>query len=134
MKRWVGFLIVFLMGLAVGIAGAILVPKTAGRYLPVGKEVVVEGEVVRKLKEQDRLLLTVRTGEGTLLATFKKRVTEIDLLVSERDLLALAIRRYEPFVDDPSIRRVRKPEGATPSTDQPAEPAASPGKDGGAPR
>ncbi|HLC41209.1 MAG TPA: hypothetical protein VJO34_06215 [Methylomirabilota bacterium] len=132
MKRWLVVLLIFLVGIAVGIAGTVLVPRAAGRYLPVGKGVVVEGEVVRKLKEQDRLLLTVRTELGTLLATFRKRVTEIDLLVSEGDLLALAIRRYEPFVDDPTIDRVRKLGEATPGTPPaPLPPPQPPAKEQG---
>ncbi len=57
---------------------------------------------------RDRLLLTVQTSQGSFLVTFKKKVAEIDLLVQQGDTLTLALRRYEPFVDEPAIERVRR--------------------------
>ena len=131
MRAWVIGLSL-LIGIALGIAGTILAPQVAGPYLPESfraKKEVVEGEVERKLREQDRLLLTVQTSQGTvLLATFKKKVAEIDLLVQKGDTLTLALRRYEPFVEDPAIERVRKPEAAA----QPKGVGPSPAATGGA--
>ena len=111
MKTW---LIVFtlLAGIALGVAGTIFAPEVAGPYLPeafrVKKAETVDGEVVRKLREGERLLLTVQTSQGSVLATFKKKVAEIDLLVQQGDTITLALGRYEPFVEDPAIERVRK--------------------------
>lgn len=106
--------LILLIGIALGVAGAIYGPQLAGPYLPEGflvkKPETVEGEVVRKQREGDRLLLTVQTSQGTVLATFKKKVSEIDLLVQQGDTLTLALTRYEPFVEDPAIDRVRKQE------------------------
>ncbi|MBF8261890.1 MAG: hypothetical protein HW376_1419 [candidate division NC10 bacterium] len=110
MKAWV-IVLILLIGVALGVSGTILAPKLAGPYLPESfraKAEVVEGEVDRKLREQDRLLLTVQTSQGTVLATFKQKVAEIDLLVQKGDTVTLALRRYEPFVEDPAIERVRK--------------------------
>ncbi len=129
MRAWVIGLSL-LIGIALGIAGTILAPQVAGPYLPESfrtKKEVVEGEVERKLREQDRLLLTVQTSQGTVLAIFKKKVAEIDLLVQKGDTLTLALRRYEPFVEDPSIERVRKPEAAA----QPKGVGPSPAATGG---
>lgn len=112
MKLWLSILIL-LVGIALGVTGTLLAPQFAGQYLPgvfQTKPQVVEGEVERKLREQDRLLLTVQTSQGTVLATFKKKVAEIDLLVQKGDTLTFVLRRYEPFVEDPTIERVRKPE------------------------
>ncbi len=127
MKTWM-IVLILLIGIAFGVSGTILAPRLAGPYLPESfraKTEVVEGEVERKLREQDRLLLTVQTSQGTVLATFKQKVAEIDLLVQKGDTLTLALRRYEPFVQDPTIERVRKQEAAKP---EPAkqEPAPRP--------
>jgi hypothetical protein len=101
----------FLVGVAVGVTLTILAPRVAGQYLPEavrGKVELLEGEVTRKLREPDRLLLTVVTPQGAVLATFKRQLTEIDLLVEQGDVVTLGVRRVDPFVDDPVIRRVRK--------------------------
>ena len=109
-------LIVFilLIGIALGVVGTIFGPDVAGPYLPEtfrGKKTeTIDGEVVRKLREGDRLLLTVQTSQGSFLVTFKKKVAEIDLLVQQGDTVTLALSRYEPFVEEPAILRVRKQE------------------------
>ena len=111
MKGTLVFLI-FLVGIAVGIGGTMVAPDMVGPYLPaalrVNKTVTVEGEVIRKVREGDHLLLTVQTTQGTVLATFRKKVAEIELLVQQGDTLTLTVSRYEPFVSDPAIERVRK--------------------------
>ena len=111
MKGTLIFLI-FLVGIAVGIGGTMVAPDMVGPYLPaalkVNKTVTVEGEVIRKVREGDHLLLTVQTTQGTVLATFRKKVAEIELLVQQGDTLTLTVSRYEPFVSDPAIERVRK--------------------------
>jgi hypothetical protein len=111
MKGTLIFLI-FLVGIAVGIGGTMVAPDMVAPYLPaalkVNKTVTVEGEVIRKVREGDHLLLTVQTTQGTVLATFRKKVAEIELLVQQGDTLTLTVSRYEPFVSDPAIERVRK--------------------------
>lgn len=105
-----GFLL-FLLGLAVGVAGALLAPRYLGPYLPAairGDGERVEGEVLGKLRDGERLLLTVETPQGAVLATFRERVAEIDLLVEEGDSVALGLGRYRPFIEDPEVEGVRK--------------------------
>ena len=112
MKLWRDAL-VFLVGLAVGVALVLIGPRVAGPYLPDalrGKAEIVEGEVARKLREQDRLLVTVVTARGAMLVTFRQKVSEVDLLVGEGDKLTLRVRRFEPFLEDPAIQSVRKKE------------------------
>ncbi len=108
--------LILLAGIALGVGGTILAPDVADPYLSdafrVKKAETVDGEVVQKLREGERLRLTVQTTQGSVLATFKKKVPEIDLLVQQGDTVTLALGRYEPFVEDPSIERVRKQEPA----------------------
>ena len=94
----------FLGGLAIGVIGTVLAPRFLGPYLPRairGKAEPVEGTVVAKQREPERLLLTVLTPQGALLATFKERVAETALLVEVGDSVTLILPRYEPFVEGP---------------------------------
>ena len=115
MKPWL-IILTLLVGMLLGVGGTVFGPEVAAPYLPeafqVKKPENVTGEVMLKLREGDRVLLTVQTSQGTVLATFKKKVAEIDLLVQEGDALTLALSRYEPFAEDPAIERVRKQEAA----------------------
>lgn len=104
-------LLAFLLGVALGAAVALFAPRFLGPYLPAsiaGGGETVEGEVLGKRLEGERLLLTVETPRGAVLATFRDRVAEIDLLVEEGDSVALGLGRYRPFVDDPDVEGVRK--------------------------
>jgi hypothetical protein len=107
-------LLILLVGVALGVVGTIFAPDVAGPYLPeafrVKKSATIDGEVMRKQREGERLLLAVQTAQGAILVTFKKKVAEIDLLVQQGDIVTLGLSRYEPFVDEPAIERVRKQE------------------------
>lgn len=112
---------VLLVGAAVGVVGALVIPDLARRHLPesiVGSGPGVAGTVIDKERGSDQLLLTVETRDGVVLVTFKKRVPEIDLLVQRGDRVTLDLGAYEPFVEDPKIRRVRKPEPETVGSSQ----------------
>jgi len=105
----------FVFGLAVGIAGTIFLPNYVRPYLPewvMGKAIVVKGTVTAKQKKEKVLLLTVNTPEGALLATFNKKVDEISLLVSEKDIIEFTLPKYTPFIDDPKIIRIVKEQQA----------------------
>lgn len=106
-RRWPWFL----AGLVLGALGAIFGPDLAAPYLP---EVLrpgleeVRGPVLGKRIEGERLLLTVDTERGAVLATFRQRVPEIDLLVDEGDTITLGLGEYAPLVEDPVLAAVRK--------------------------
>jgi hypothetical protein len=76
----------------------------------------LEGIVTHKQRDQDRLLMTVTTQDGTILATFRQQVAEIDLLVEEQDSITLDVRQYEPFVNDPLVLKVNKQVPQLPSS------------------
>ncbi len=116
----------FIFGLALGILGAIFLPNYVRPYIPewvTGKAVVVKGTVTAKLKKDDALLLTVDTPDGVLLATFKRKVDEINLLINEKDSIEFTLPKYMPFIDDPKIIRVVKEQQAAPEPVPEAKPA-----------
>ena len=118
----------FVFGLALGILCMIYLPKYVRPYLPeslVGKETVVKGTVKAKEKKGAVLLLTMNMPEGALLATFEKKVDEINLLINEKDEVYFILPKYMPFIDDPKIIRVVKEQQAVPA---PAEAATAPAR------
>ena len=122
-----GMVIAFLIGLLVGAVGAAVAQPLLGRRLPEavrGKYESLEGPVAAKQQQGDRLLLTVSTQAGAILATFKKRVDEINLLVEVGDTVAFDVPGYQPFMQNPDITRVAKPRARPAKTEPPeAEPA-----------
>lgn len=117
-----GGIIIFLIGLLLGVLATVFAPRYLGDYLPGsigGKDANVTGVVTRKLAEDTRLLLTVVTDSGAVLATFTDRKAEIDLLVEEGDSVTFSLAAYSPFVDDPRVGRVAKPGRDAGATRQP---------------
>ncbi len=126
-------IVVLAVGLALGVGAALVGPKFARRYLPesiVGSMEGVEGKVLAKGRDGDRLLVTVETAEGATLITFKRRVPEIDLLVEVGDIITLGLARYEPFVQDPAIQRVRKRDQLAPEANPTPAPMTAPADTG----
>jgi hypothetical protein len=125
-------LVPFLFGIIFGILCVIYLPKYVRPYLPesiMGKETVVKGTVAAKEKKGDVLLLTVSTPEGALLATFKKKAGEVNLLINEKDEIQFTLPKYTPFIEDPKIIRVVKEQQTVPTpTEVPAAPAKPEGK------
>jgi len=121
----------FLFGLILGILGAVFLPNYVRPYIPewmTGKAVVVvKGTVAAKQKKENALLLTVDTPEGVLLATFTKKVDEINLLINEKDTIEFTLPKYMPLIDDPRIIRVVKEQ--QPAAPEPA-PVAKPKEQG----
>ena len=117
----------FILGLLLGILGTIYLPNYVRPYIPewvTGKAaVVVKGTVTAKQKKENVLLLTVDTSEGVLLATFTKKVDEINLLINEKDSLEFTLPKYMPFIDDPKIIRVVKEQQPAPGPALEAKPA-----------
>ncbi|MFQ5329684.1 MAG: hypothetical protein ACE5D4_06830 [Thermodesulfobacteriota bacterium] len=113
MTRWL-FIVTFVVGLVLGIGSTYFAPDLLGPYLPSilqRKGELVRGNVVAEQEKVPWLLLTINTPQGAILATFKEKVDEIALLVEVGDQIELFLRKYEPFVEDPRINRVRKGEG-----------------------
>lgn len=123
MKSLIVYAALLLLGVGLGLGAPFFVSQYAQPYLPKFLQETVHpltGTVTHKERQQDRLLMTVTTQDGTILATFQKQVPEIDLLVEEQDSVTLDVKQYEPFVTDPPVIKVNKliqqvPEPAQPS-------------------
>lgn len=114
-------LLILLLGILVGLGVGVLFPTVRERLTPASlKASPTEGVVADKRREEDRLLLTLVTADGSVLATFTQRVSEIDLLVAKGDTVSLSLGGYRPFVEEPEIQRVMK---APPPPEQPPTPA-----------
>lgn len=101
--------VAFVIGVLGGVLGAVLLPRLLHPYLPAalrGEKQVLEGVVIAKGAEGGRLLITLSTSQGTMLATFTEETAKIDLLVRAGDTLSLGAREYSPFIENPRIVRV----------------------------
>lgn len=106
-RRWLWLVV----GIVVGVVGTLFLPSLLAPYLPAALQPdrqEVRGLVLEKSREADRLLLTVESERGAMLATFSEQVAELDLLVAQGDSVTLSLGAYRPFVDDPSVMGVRK--------------------------
>lgn len=128
-SRWWLWLVA---GLVLGVAGTLFLPSLVAPYLPAvlrPDRQEVRGLVLQKSVEDDRLLLTVESERGSMLATFREQVAELDLLVAEGDSITLGLGEYRPFVDDPSVQGVRRTPGSPARRPTPTDSAAGSGGD-----
>src|SRR5262249_18511244 len=124
-RGWVILLVTFLVGVAVGIGAANRGPALIAPYLPkavsgVGKE--IEGEIVRKQRDGNRLLVKINTAQGPMLVTFTQKAPDLDVLLDTGDTVTLVTPGYATFVDDPIVERVK----AARPTPSPLPPPGSP--------
>jgi|SRR5262245_10317367 len=79
----------------------------------------IEGQIVRKQRDGNRLLVKISTPQGPMLATFTEKVADLDVLLDSGDTVSLLIRHYATFVEDPILERVKEPSRPQ-SSSQPA--------------
>ncbi len=122
-RRGGHFLLVLVLGVVLGVAGTVVARLWVGPALlsPFQKGGLVEGLVLDKALEPDRLLLKIEAEDGVSLATFTQRQEEINLLVDPGDTITLDVREYQPFLEDPAIERVRKPKPPIEPEEPPVE-------------
>src|SRR5262244_3828047 len=111
MRGWVVLIVTLLVGAALGVAATIYGPPAIDPYLPAQLRLrsrVVEGQVLQKQREGNRVLVKIQTDQGVILAAFSKRVPEIDLLVEPGATIALSVPSDAPVVDDPAIEHVTR--------------------------
>ena len=112
MKGWLILLVTFLFGVAVGFGAASRGPALIAPYLPKagsGAGERIEGQVVRKQREGNRLLVKVTTAQGPMLVTFTQKVADLEVLLDPGDTVTLVIPGYATFVENPVLERVKEP-------------------------
>lgn len=118
--------IAFGVGLALGAAAALLVPRWLAPVLPESwrpTQTLIVGQVLQKVEQEARVRLVVETEWGALLASFTDEAAErIRLLVDEGDEVALVLSAYQPFVDNPEVARVLKGGAPAPPSDSSGQP------------
>jgi small basic protein len=124
-KGWTIVLAALIVGIALGVVGTLRLPSLAAPYLPASLVLptrTVEAEVTKKLREPDRILLRLQVDHTLVLATFTRKVPEVDLLVQEGDTITVALPQNRTFVDDPVIHAVQHPAAAAaPAAPSPAQ-------------
>lgn len=119
MRGWVILGLVLFAGFVLGVGAATMGPALVAPYLPKsisGQSERIDGEVVRKQREANRLLLKVATAQGPMLVTFTQKVAELDLLLESGDTVTLITTGYATFVEDPILERVKRQGSAPPSS------------------
>jgi len=121
MRGWLILSFTFAIGIVVGVGAMTKGPALVAPYLPKsisGQSERIDGEVVRKQREGNRLLVKVATAQGPMLVTFTQKVAELDLLLEPGDRVELITSAYATFVEDPTLERVKRPAGTggTPSS------------------
>jgi hypothetical protein len=110
MKTWAAFLggciLGFLSAVVVDLVAPELLEPYTRQFIPASQIESVSGRVVKKERESNRLLMTLSTPKGVLLATFTQKIEEIDLLVAEGYTTTIRLRTYSPFVENPVLERV----------------------------
>ena len=129
MRGWLILACTLLTGVILGIGAMTMGPALVAPYLPKsisGQGERIQGEVLRKQREANRLLLKMDTPHGPMLVTFTQKVAELDLLLDPGDTVTLITSGYATFVVDPSLDRVQKASGAGPGLSSPPVSSSSP--------
>jgi hypothetical protein len=131
MRGWLILIGTFLVGAIVGVGLAQRGPGLITSYLPKtvsGPSGHLEGQVVRKQRDGNRLLVKISTTQGPMLVTFTQKVADLDVLLDPGDTVTLITPGYATFVDDPILERVKEPARAqspSPSSALPSTPQSS---------
>jgi TOBE domain len=110
MRGWVILVATFLVGAVVGFGAASRGPGLIAPYLPKtggGSGEHIEGQVVRKQRDGNRLLVKITTAQGPMLVTFTQKVADLDVLIDPGDTVTLMIPGYATFVEDPVFERIK---------------------------
>jgi hypothetical protein len=112
MRGWLILVCTFVVGAVVGGGLANRGPTLIASYLPKavsGAGEHIEGQVVRKQRDGNRLLVKITTTQGPMLVTFTQKVADLDVLLDVGDTVTLVTPGYATFVDDPILERVKEP-------------------------
>ncbi|MDH4079322.1 MAG: hypothetical protein OEU68_05850 [Nitrospira sp.] len=126
MKTWAAFIggciLGFLSAVIIDLVAPELLEPYTRQFIPATQIESVSGRVVKKERESNRLLMTLSTPKGVLLATFTQKIEEIDLLVAEGYTTTIRLRTYSPFVENPVLERVEASTADQGSESRPSAP------------
>src|SRR5438309_10574582 len=111
MKGWLILSVTLAMGIALGVGAMTKGPAVVAPYLPKsisGQSERIEGEVVRKQRDGNRLLVKITTTQGPALVTFTQKVADLDVLLDPGDTITLVTAGRATFIDDPVLERVQR--------------------------
>src|SRR5262245_455275 len=118
MRGWTILIGTFVIGVVVGFSVANRAPALIAPYVhkaSSGTGEHIEGQVVRKQREGNRLLVKINTTQGPMLVTFTQKVADLDVLLDPGDTVTLMIPGYATFVEDPVFERIKAaPSAKTP--------------------
>ena len=112
MRGWTILIGTFVVGVIVGFGLASRGPALIAPYVQKASSRPgehVEGQVVRKQRDGNRLLVKINTLQGPMLVTFTQRVADLDVLLDPGDTVTLMIPGYATFVEDPVFERIKAP-------------------------
>ena len=125
MKGWLILTVTLLVGFVLGVGAAMRGPEFVAPYLPKsvsGSGDRLDGQVVRKQRDGNRLLVKVTTPQGPMLVSFTQKAADLDVLLDPGDTVTFITKGYATFVDDPGVERVKGSERTASSP--PAVPAS----------
>ena len=129
MRGWLILSVTLVTGFVLGIGAATKGPAVVAPYLPSkvgGAHERIEGQVVRKQRDGNRLLVKVATAQGPMLVAFTQKVGDLDVLLDPGDTITLVTAGYATFVDDPGLDRVKAPTTARVPSPPPSGTASGP--------
>jgi hypothetical protein len=112
MRGWTILIGTFVIGVVVGFSVANRGPALIAPYVhkaSSGSGEHIEGQVVRKQREGNRLLVKINTVQGPMLVTFTQKVADFDVLLDPGGTVMLMIPGYATFVEDPVFERIKAP-------------------------
>jgi hypothetical protein len=131
-KGWFILSITLLIGFVLGVAAATKGPTAIGPYLPRsinGSTTAIEGQVARKQRDGNRLLVRVDTAQGPMLVAFTQKAADLDVLLDAGDtVMLLTSGGYATFIDDPALERVKNPRQAQTAPSSPPPASADSGR------
>jgi hypothetical protein len=109
-KGWVILIVTLAVGFVLGVGAAMRGPEFIAPYIPKsvgGSGEHLDGQVVRKQRDGNRLLVKVTTTQGPMLVSFTQKAADLDVLLDPGDTVTFITKGYATFVDDPGVERVK---------------------------
>jgi len=111
LRGWVILSCTLIIGIVLGLGIAMKGPGLFSGSQPKainGPGERIEGEVVRKQRDGNRLLVKITTLQGPALVTFAQKAADLEVPLDPGDTLILVSTGHATFIDDPVLERVQR--------------------------